>query len=212
VRSGLKVVNAEGNAMEFCSAIYELLDFHAVAGALRSAKMFEDTTSANDAAGVLHFGWLETVKEGPRRSYGRIELAGGELKLECNSRERLAIGRQLVEKHAGAWLRYTDERVTSLEEAMQNVESSGAPKDVGKLPPEVEREVVLKIKSEHYAKWPDEPLPALGGKTPREASRSETGRRALDDLLRDMENLEERARRSGQPAFDFGPLRKELGL
>jgi hypothetical protein len=198
--------------MEFSSAIYELLDFDAVAGALRSAKMFEDTTSASDTPGRLRFGWLETVREGPRRSYGSIELAGGELKLECNSRERLAIGRQLVEKHAGNWLRHIEDRFTPLEEAMRQFESSGAPRDAGKLPAEVEREVILKFKAEHYARWPDEPLPALDGRTPREAARSATGRRALDDLLREMEKGEEHNRRSGQPAFDFGPLRKELGL
>ena len=33
----------------------------------------------------------------------------------------------------------------------------------------MEREIILKFLGEHYAKWPDERLPALQGKTPREA-------------------------------------------
>jgi hypothetical protein len=208
----LRLVNAEGDEMEFCQAVYEMLDGQAAATALRAAKMFEDTTSASDAPGVLHFGWLETGVKGPRRSYGHIEIANGALRLECNSRERLEIGRQLVEKHAGAFLRHIEDKFTSVADAMKKMESGDGPPPAGKVPPEVEREIVLKIKAEHYAKWPDEPLPALDGRTPREAARSEAGRRALDDLLRDMENHEERERRQGQPAHDFRKLRKTLGL
>jgi tetratricopeptide (TPR) repeat protein len=212
MRRDLRIVNAEGNALEFCNAIYQLLDLDAAAAALLAAKMFEDTTSASDPPGMLHFGWLETGGDGPRRSYGSIELGEGELRLECNSRERLAIGRQLVEKHAGSWLRHIEDRFTSLEEAMKNAKASDASEASTKLPPEVEREVVLKLKAEHYAKWPDEPLPALDGRTPREAARTETGRSALHDLLRDMENAEEHERRHGRPAYDFRQLRETLGL
>jgi len=76
----------------------------------------------------------------------------------------------------------------------------------------VEREVMAKIKREHYARWVDEPVPALGGRTPREAARSETGRRALEDLLRTMENHEERSRREGDAAFDFSAVRRTLKM
>ena len=81
-----------------------------------------------------------------------------------------------------------------------------------RIPKEVERELVLKFKAQHYAGWPDTPLPALDGKTPREAVKSHAGRRAVEDLLRFMENAEERERRSGHPAFDFKPIRSILGL
>jgi hypothetical protein len=38
------------------------------------------------------------------------------------------------------------------------------------------------------------------------------GRQAVERLLRDFENGEEREKRAGHAAFDFGPIRKELGL
>ena len=210
-RRGLRIVNAEGNALEFCHALYELLDVEAAATALRNAKMFEETTSTEDTPGVLRFAWLESG-EGARRSYGSIELGDGELKLECNSRERLAIGRQLLEKHAGKYLRHLEDTFTSVEEAMERMPAAKAGSSKGKLDPEVERDIILEFKAEHYGKWPDEPLPALGGQTPREAARSETGRRALDDLIRDLENREEHERKAGRPAHDFSTLRKELGV
>ena len=80
------------------------------------------------------------------------------------------------------------------------------------VPSEVEREIVLRYKQQHYATWPDEPLPALKGKTPREAVRTRDGRKAVEELLRQFENGEERGSKAGRPAYDFSVLRKELGL
>jgi hypothetical protein len=41
----------------------------------------------------------------------------------------------------------------------------------------VERELLLNLKTEHYERWVDEPLPALDGRTPREAARPKPGAR-----------------------------------
>ena len=68
------------------------------------------------------------------------------------------------------------------------------------------------MKAEHYARWPDDPLPALGGKTARQAVKTKAGRQAVLELIRDMEHDEAREARQGQPAFDFTGLRKTLGL
>jgi hypothetical protein len=80
------------------------------------------------------------------------------------------------------------------------------------MPPEMERELILKMKAEYYAKWPDEPLPALEGKTPHEAVRSASGRKTVEDLLRMMENGDERALKRGDAASDFTAVRQALGL
>ncbi|MFQ5790172.1 MAG: SEC-C metal-binding domain-containing protein [Acidobacteriota bacterium] len=64
-----------------------------------------------------------------------------------------------------------------------------------------------------YAKWADEPIPMLHGSTPREAIRSEAGRREVVELLRSYEVGErEQARRDARAPFDFGFLWDELGL
>src|SRR5207245_2641730 len=107
---------------------------------------------------------------------GSITIAEGRLRLEANSQKRLAIGRQLVEKNGG-------DRVHRVAD---DVELPVAARP--SISPEVEREIVLKAKAAHYATWSDIPLPALRGKTPRQAVRSETGRHAVDQLLRDFEN------------------------
>ena len=78
------------------------------------------------------------------------------------------------------------------------------------IPPEVRGEILREFKTRHFAAWPDQSIPALDGKTPREAAKTREGRRKLDVLLKDAEHLEQ----SLDPAerFDFSDLRKELGL
>jgi hypothetical protein len=208
----LRVVNAEGDELEFCSAVYRVEDEESVIARFEAATQFEADNS-NDAA-VRTFAWLEQGVEGLRRSYGRIEIRDGKLRLECNSRKRLAIGRQLVEKYGYGVIEHLGDSFQSLE-ALKREALAEKPRAKGAyapLPPEVEREVISKVKAEHYARWVDEPLPALEGRTPRQAARSEVGRRQLEDLLRTMENAEERSRQQGGVAFDFVALRKALDL
>ena len=60
--------------------------------------------------------------------------------------------------------------------------------------------------------WPDEPVPALGGVTPREAMRTERGRRAVEDLLRVFADNSTEPRGSGRGGLDIDLIRHELGL
>jgi hypothetical protein len=55
-------------------------------------------------------------------------------------------------------------------------------------------------------------IPALGGKTPRQAVKTAAGRLKVSALLRDFENLEAHKRQSGEPYCDVARIRAELGL
>ena len=76
-------------------------------------------------------------------------------------------------------------------------------------PPELAA-MILEAKTEHYRAWLDESIPALGGRTPREAAKDPRLRRDLDVLLKEFEYGE-----TQQPAgtrIDFAMIRAELGL
>jgi hypothetical protein len=60
-----------------------------------------------------------------------------------------------------------------------------------------------------YRSWLDTPVPGLGGRTPREASETEDGRRRVHLHLKVMEN---RHARKPQDGLDPPQLRRELGL
>jgi hypothetical protein len=72
------------------------------------------------------------------------------------------------------------------------------------------RQLELDFKEQHYADWSDQPLPALAGRTPREVVQTKDGREEVNLLLKEMENLEERAPAGSR--FAFSKLRRELGL
>jgi hypothetical protein len=78
------------------------------------------------------------------------------------------------------------------------------------LPLEEVQRVLREFKERHYADWPDLPLPALDGKTPRDAVRTRHGRTQVDLLVRQMENSEERL--PAGERFDVAGLRARLGL
>ena len=114
---------------------------------------------------------------------------------------------------AGALLDYWEEAVQ--EEKLRSsrppqlVNTDGEPLPPP-LPPSPEMERLLaESKARHYATWPDVPLPALDGRTPRECARTHAGRNEVDLLLKQMENMDHRA--PGEP-FDFSIIRDELGL
>ena len=206
----LRVVNREGDAVEFCRADYSVLDEVALLGKLRLlAELMEEPGKPGEA----HFAWLEAATEGPRAVYGHVQIGGGHLRLEAQSRTRLQLGRGLLEIYAAHLLKHQGDAYQSLDEIKRQMAASGEPVKRDKpIPAELERELILQMKANHYARWPDDPLPALGGKTARQAVKTQSGRKAVLDLIRDMEHHEARGAKEGDLAFDFTPLRKTLGL
>lgn len=65
--------------------------------------------------------------------------------------------------------------------------------------------------NKHWDSWPDTPVPALRGMTPRKAAKDPIGRELLESLLLDFESKN----RHAPDAFkrvDTEKLRKELGM
>jgi len=152
---------------------------------------------------ALHASWDNTV-------IGRAWLEGETLRVETNSMERADALRERIEAACGERIRHRlREHADPLSEARR---AKGAPaREPEPLPPSPELErLTLEIKQRHYADWPDRRLPALSGQTPREACRTADGRRAVDALLKDMENTEQRG--SPEAPFEFSGLRRRLGL
>jgi hypothetical protein len=148
----------------------------------------------------MHASWENTV-------IGRARLEEAALRLETNSRERADTLRARVEAACGGLLRHrVREHADPLSPPRLRAAASSPP---APPPPEAEQ-LVLEFKRRHYADWLDHALPALGGQSPREAVRTAQGRNAVDVLLKDMENREQRG--PGTQAFDFADLRRELGL
>jgi hypothetical protein len=138
---------------------------------------------------------------------GRAWITGAELHVETNSRERADALRERLEAACGELIRHRardhSDPLSSAQPAAERGSGASAP------PPEAQQ-LVIEFKARHYADWLDQPLPALAGRTPRDAAQTPSGRSEVDALLKEMENLEQRL--PADERFDFSRLRTELTL
>jgi len=72
------------------------------------------------------------------------------------------------------------------------------------------RQVIQLYLNRHYGDWADTSLPLLGGKTPRQAFRTDKGRKEVEELLKDLENVEERRKKEGRASYDVERMRAKL--
>jgi hypothetical protein len=141
---------------------------------------------------------------------GRACLTDTTMRLETNSILRADALRARVEPACG-WLvrhqlrEHSDPRATL---GRGDGRSARAQKPRSKTAEELQ--IVRDYKVRHYQAWLDTNLPALGGRTPREAAARPSTRARLDVLLKEMENRESRLPESER--FDVPRLRAELGL
>jgi len=138
---------------------------------------------------------------------GAAWLSDRALHLETNSRERAEALRRRVEEACGELIRH---RAREHADLLSRVLQPGEPDSPESATPPEAQQLVLDFKEQHYAGWLDEPVPALGGKSPREAAQTAAGRAEIDVLLKDMENHEQRLPEAAR--FDFSRLRAALAI
>ncbi|MFZ5469860.1 MAG: hypothetical protein ACOZIN_10530 [Myxococcota bacterium] len=139
---------------------------------------------------------------------GRVLVGGSRLKIETNSVKRADTLRTRVEAGLGALLRHRVRDHADMESMLKSAKDR-PPAREEEQPPEV-KAVLRDFKEKHMAQWLDDEIPALDGLTPRQAKKKPGSQRKLDLLLRDMENRE--ARLPKEERYDYGRIRKELGL
>ena len=80
------------------------------------------------------------------------------------------------------------------------------------IPPEVQARLLGQTLHRHFKAWLDEGIPALEGRTPRAAARDLQLRPKLIQLLREIENHQDRDRQQGKAWYDIAWLWQELGI
>jgi len=142
---------------------------------------------------------------------GRGTLNNGVLMLETNSSRRADALRLQVEDACGDMIRHLLREHT--DPTSPDFRSFPEPAPDEPLTEEDQTaldDLALKALATHYESWPDHPLPALDGRTPRRAVRTADGRRQVRALLKHLENSTGMV--EGMPEYDFSWLWQELGL
>jgi len=141
-----------------------------------------------------------------------VQVAADHLAVETNSLQRAQSAGESIGRGLRGLLAEPSRKTRSADELLAQAKRAG---QEGPRPratsPEQDR-IALEFKRRHYGTWPDHPLPALEGLTPREAAGNRRRRayRDLELLLKEFEHHE-----AGEPEasrFDVGILRRELGM
>ncbi len=197
-----RMVTAEGDDIVLARVVFDVKDREAVQAALA---IRHDLERQRDGS----YLWLQEEAE-QRKGLGRVVLERNRLVFEATSRPRAERGRAMIEALCGSAVAYRATSYEDVGQAMKRRPTRAA--EVSEVPPEVQAAVVGQFYEEHYRKWLDVPVPALDGRTPREAARLKSAHPQLISLLKGMENMAERDRRAGRPAYDFRWMWGELGL
>ena len=181
-----QLVNTDGDGICFQTATYLVKD-EAQARAAISAR--EDISCDQEDMSYIWFRPDEPERAGAvgeRTHLGTLSFIGDELLLEVNSAERLQRARAWLDRIPG--VRFHSARSRTLDE----VRRTGIPpddqlgnRDEVPMTPEIVAHL-RELMCRHYMKWLGMPLPALDGKTPREACKTPEGRKKVLLLIRTM--------------------------
>lgn len=223
------MTNTDGDLIEYHTIDYEIDDperafqaLHALAvGRSESEIRSEAVTGRDGRIKKVKFSWLKRgnrVHKGWETTIlGAIRINGKKLTAEVNSAKRARKIRSEIDRRLGPEARHQRTEARSIESAMKKHRHRPAEERERE---ERERERLMqnpdviaqlrKLTEASYEDWPDSPLPALGGQTPREALDDPEGREMVEALLTDFERAD--ARRPEALRYDFSTLRRRLGL
>ncbi|MGR3557181.1 MAG: hypothetical protein ACU0CF_04580 [Sagittula sp.] len=154
---------------------------------------------------------LDTQMEGAT-VLGTLELKGKALLVNVNSAARAARVEALVTRACGALLKRPLTTIQTVEQ-MRSERRGGEPQDAADgIPPEMARQLMQEHLDRHYRETLDAPIPALGGKSPRAATRTAAGRKQVVEWLKYLENGSARHADGPIAGYDFGWMWEELGL
>ena len=217
------LANTDGDLLAFCRVTYEIPSARAAFEALRhlslghsEADLLADAKfEKNGELTAVEIPWL---RKGNSRmawevtSLGRIQIEGRRLVAEVNSEERGKRFRKIADEVLPAGSRHLSTVLESVEaavEAYRQEHPAGPPKNDLNEQPEVKTLLEEHLRA-HYRAWPDMKLPALKGKTPRQAMNTKDGREMVEALLLDLEQMKRREARLDEDVLP--ELRATLGL
>lgn len=143
---------------------------------------------------------------------GGVELKADALVLAVNSQRRCDLGCRLLSGILGERVRQPSLTTESVEQMIASARTT-APQQPD-IPEEESCAIVHDYLDRHYRDVLDQPVPVLGGKSPRAAVRTASGRIKVAGWLKMMENTTAKAgdHNSALAIYDFGRLWNELGI
>lgn len=202
-----------GEPMLFTTDHYAVRDWNALAAALDMEPEVEGNREA---------GWdlLLDCDDGNTRSLATISAKLGSQRVSALYRTATLAeqGRVWFEALAGDSVKFELREVSDPKGLLSHAGEKTAPARVGPatpagLDPVALADTIETFIKRSYANWADEPIPALDGRTPRQAIQSVPGLERVKGLLRSYEDGEvQQATQQGRRAISYQFLWDALGL
>lgn len=143
---------------------------------------------------------------------GGVELKANALVLTVNSQRRCDLGCALLSGILGDRVRQPSLKTETVDQMIASARTT-APQQLD-IPEEERCAIVHDCLDRHYREVLDQPVPMLGGKSPRAAVKTASGRIKVAGWLKMMENATAKAadHNSALAIYDFSWLWNELGL
>jgi hypothetical protein len=180
--------------------------------------MDEATVDEKGRIESVEFPWMAV--DGPRQgaTLGYFAIHQTSLHVSVNSKERSERIAAEIERRLGNSARHCETKHRTMEQTMDedgdDVSMENFQAEVASITEDPQALAYMKdILQDHWQGWIDEKLPALGGKTPRQAARTADGREALEAILLEAHRPLSDDPLLGQLAFDpLQEVRRKLGL
>lgn len=229
----LHVSNTDGDPLALTTLTYDIPSlgeaFHALKDLEQKATGRNDSDllaeAERNATGELekvYIHWLKPRKKSENNDatlLATLVITPSTLVVEVNSEKRSKQIRKEITKRLGEKAVLLRTEITSHEGVLKKAAKSrkGAKPDeesehdrIMRESPEA-RALMKQMMEKHWSSWPDIPLPALRGMTPRQASRDPRGRELLESLLMDFESRN-RSEKDEFLRVDITRIRRDLGL
>jgi hypothetical protein len=227
-----QVVNAEGHSILLTEIRFPVNDRGQIIGILDGHPEFERADTEEDEQPF--WNWLLLDSEESQKSVslperalvlktdlflsegnmvsvrGNVELTP-QNKLLCSlmSRERGDVLLPLLTSLLGDAVGTPVTTYQSLESMEANQRKAGSTLDISS---EEAQEAMAEFLDNHYRGLLDTVIPALGGRTPQEASQTAEGKAEIVKWLRHLEVGQERDSNDGRPQYDFSWMWQALGV
>jgi hypothetical protein len=189
-----------------------------------------DTVPALSPASGKFWNWLEDKRPKSRRTtkrdaqvlastmedgstiLGNVELAGRFLTIEVNSAERAERAKRLFIPLLGELVQapLTEIRTVAQMMAEQDLEPEEAAEP--EIPLAEMQRIIGEMMDRQYRQVLDEPVPALGGNTPRQMAKTKAGRAKVVEWLKYIENRTAKSDNEQMASYSFAWMWEELGV
>jgi len=178
-------------------------------GALKGACSIEEDDDGTRSIPFIKSG-NKVHEDWENTAIGVAVTSENELRIETNSTRRANGLQKLIEKACRGLITGHARTQTDAAEMFASARNRATPPAPREPMDEEIQAVIRDQKIRHYENWMKTSVPALGGKTPKQAVRSARGREALNALLKDIENHE--ARDAAGTRYDVNILRRALRI